>query len=158
MRQCTICLKDQPLESFPWKNKKKGVSHKQCRECRRGYGRKHYQRNPAYYKAKAHKNEAAPKRRRQYVWDYLLEHPCVDCGEQDPVVLEFDHVNPSDKVQSVSNLISRYTLSILITEINKCEVRCANCHRRKTAAQLGYYQDIRTLPGMLDEDMLAQLF
>lgn len=158
MRRCTICLKEQPLEEFSWRNKSKGILHKRCQECQRSYGKKHYQRNKAYYKKKAHKSERAPQRRRQYVWDYLLEHPCVDCGEQDPVVLEFDHTNPAEKRYSVANLVSRYTLNTLIIEINKCQVRCANCHRRKTAAQLGYYQDIRLLPGMPDEDVLAHLF
>lgn len=81
----------------------------------------------------------------------------MDCGEQDPVVLEFDHINPAEKTQSVASLISRYQVSRLMEEIEKCEVRCANCHRRRTAAQLGYYQDIRTLPGLPDEDLLAHL-
>ena len=91
------------------------------------------------------------------MWDYLLNHSCIDCGEDDPIVLEFDHINPDDKSSSVAALISRYSLNRLIAEIEKCEVRCANCHRRKTAAQLGHYQDIRTMPIMPDEDILAQL-
>jgi hypothetical protein len=70
--------------------------------------------------------------KRQYVTDYLLAHPCVDCGEKDIIVLEFDHVR-GDKKYNVSNLIMQsYGLNTLITEIEKCEVRCANCHRRIT--------------------------
>ncbi len=72
------------------------------------------------------------------VWDYLLEHPCVDCGEQDPVVLEFDHLR--DKVDSICNLTRKaQTWKPIEEEINKCEVRCANCHRRKTSREGNYF-------------------
>lgn len=63
---------------------------------------------------------------------YLCNHPCVDCGESDPVVLEFDHVR-GEKVANVANLISGAgKFQRLMDEIAKCDVRCANCHRRKT--------------------------
>jgi hypothetical protein len=62
----------------------------------------------------------------------LIEHPCVDCGENDPVVLDFDH--KSDKVASISYLLGTVAgWERVEKEIEKCEVRCANCHRRKTA-------------------------
>lgn len=63
---------------------------------------------------------------------YLCNHPCVDCGESDPVVLEFDHVR-GVKDTNVANLISGAgRMQRLMDEIAKCDVRCANCHRRKT--------------------------
>lgn len=67
-----------------------------------------------------------------YVSGYLDTHPCVDCGEADKVVLDFDHVR-GDKVCEVSVMVGRgYRLWKIIEEIEKCEVRCANCHRRVT--------------------------
>jgi hypothetical protein len=73
-----------------------------------------------------------------FAYDYLLAHPCVDCGEVDPVVLDFDHTNPATKSREVSWFIRRRDLVGLKAEIAKCEVRCANDHRRKTARDLGY--------------------
>jgi len=66
-------------------------------------------------------------------------HPCADCGESDIVVLEFDHQR--DKVADVS-LLARdgYSLDKIKREIDKCEVVCANCHRRRTAKQFGTYR------------------
>lgn len=94
---------------------------------------KHYQLNKKKMVAKAAiNNEAAKKRNKEYVKNYLLSHPCIDCNEHDIIVLEFDHIS-DNKELSVSNAIHRpCSLKNLINEINKCVVRCANCHRRVT--------------------------
>lgn len=69
---------------------------------------------------------------RHEVINFLLNHPCVDCGEKDLLVLEFDHIKGKKKA-SVGTLIARgKAADIILKEIAKCDVRCANCHRRKT--------------------------
>jgi hypothetical protein len=69
---------------------------------------------------------------------FLRIHGCVDCGESDPVVLEFDHVRGT-KLAAVTSMVSRTTraLGVIRDEIAKCDVRCGNCHRRKTAVTQG---------------------
>lgn len=68
--------------------------------------------------------------------EYLLAHPCVDCRESDIRCLEFDHRDPSTKVCAVSKMISdQRAWPDILAEIEKCDVRCANCHRRRTAEQ-----------------------
>jgi 5-methylcytosine-specific restriction endonuclease McrA len=70
---------------------------------------------------------------------YLASHPCVVCGEPDIVVLEFDHLH--DKTANISDLIHQNVpLKRLIEEIEKCQVLCANCHRKKTANSFGSYR------------------
>jgi hypothetical protein len=65
---------------------------------------------------------------------FKLDHPCVDCGESDPVVLEFDHLR--DKRWNVSEMITgAFPWETVEAELAKCAVRCANCHRRKTSAE-----------------------
>lgn len=82
-------------------------------------------------------------RNAQFVWDYLRGHPCVDCGEGDPVVLEFDHKDDCEKIASISDMVrQRFSLKRLEAEISKCDVRCANCHRRRTAKQFGWHKNI----------------
>lgn len=74
---------------------------------------------------------------RALVYNYLKAHPCIDCGEPDIVVLDFDHVR-GEKLHNVSDMIRRgAALQRIEAEIAKCDVRCANCHRRKTAARNG---------------------
>lgn len=78
---------------------------------------------------------------QEYVVAYLSQHPCVDCGENTVVCLDFDHIDPSTKSASICALAKRGTcLNRLITEIAKCEVRCANCHRKRTAVQHNYWK------------------
>lgn len=76
--------------------------------------------------------DAAIRRNLVYVQEYLRRHPCVDCGENDTVVLEFDHVR-GKKIQAVSRMVQdSQSIETIEEEILKCEVRCANCHRRIT--------------------------
>lgn len=57
---------------------------------------------------------------------------CVDCGESDPVVLDFDHVK-GEKRRAIADMVSNYySIKTIKDEIRKCEIRCANCHRKKT--------------------------
>ena len=77
------------------------------------------------------------------VFDYLREHPCVDCGEADPVVLEFDHRDAATRTLYVAQMIERrYAWAKIQAEIEKCDVRWANCHRRKTSRQFGHRRSL----------------
>ena len=72
----------------------------------------------------------------------LVKSGCVDCGEKDPIVLEFDHVK-GKKISGVGEMVRTKTnWKIIKSEIDKCLVRCANCHRRKTAKTHNWYADI----------------
>ena len=70
--------------------------------------------------------------RKKYVRDYFEEHPCIDCGEDDIRVLQFDHVRDK-KLANVSAIVRKGRSIVNIQrEIDKCEVRCANCHIKRT--------------------------
>jgi hypothetical protein len=80
-------------------------------------------------------DDPRPLRRRNLVFlaEYLGSAPCVDCGESDPVVLDFDHVGV--KRYGVVELAYREaSITSLEREIAECEIRCANCHRRRPAS------------------------
>ena len=141
---CTNCGEEKPVHEFSWKDKARARRQSQCKACHAEYRKRHYLENRSKYIAKAKKwNQANYQHRRahlrEYVRDYLLSHPCVDCGESDIVVLDFDHVR-GNKRNGISNMIRLdVSLELLIAEIQKCEVRCANCHRRRTARQNNWW-------------------
>jgi hypothetical protein len=95
--------------------------------------RRHYAKHGDKVKASASAfKKIAKARNKAFVAAHLSVSPCVDCGEKDPVVLDFDHVR-GIKVNNVSHMVlNGVSLEKLKTEMDKCEIRCANCHRRKT--------------------------
>jgi hypothetical protein len=143
MKVCSKCEKDYPAPLEDFFNKKSDTQdgyQRHCKQCIAEWHKEHYKKRTSYYKKKARKHNKEYKvRNLQFMVDYLKEHPCVDCGEKDPIVLEFDH--RSDKDCNVSTM-GTLSLDRVQEEIAKCDVRCANCHRRKTAKQLNWYERI----------------
>ena len=75
------------------------------------------------------KNIENRKRNRDYIASVKELASCVDCGEDNPIILEFDHVR-GEKKSNVSDMGNQsYSIESVQKEIDKCEVRCANCHR-----------------------------
>lgn len=70
---------------------------------------------------------------RAIIKEHKANGSCVDCGEKDPIVLDFDHRDPRRKKFNISATRRRHpTVALLKAEIAKCDLRCANCHRRRT--------------------------
>lgn len=133
MKTCIECLEPKPLSAFGKRAAAHDGLNPRCLPCRAAYERRNYALSPEHQRERR-KAELAryQARAKTYIDAYLLRHPCVDCGEADLIVLEFDHVRGT-KVNNISRLrLNGAPLAIIQTEIEKCEVRCANCHRRAT--------------------------
>ncbi len=103
-----------------------------CRPCRAAYKQEHYAAHKARYVAQAQgRKRAVGEKRMRYLLEYFASHPCVDCGETDPLVLEFDH-RASDKAFNIGHALPYRAWAAILAEIAKCDVVCANCHRRRT--------------------------
>jgi hypothetical protein len=130
-RRCSKCRRELPIGAF---NRHASGLQWWCREC---FGR-YYRDGAVQHRRRA--NELKARRvaeARAFILDLLRRTPCADCGEDDIVVLEFDHVG--EKRAHVSTLVSRgVRLSRLEAEVERCEVVCANCHRRRTAQRGGW--------------------
>ena len=137
MKRCVTCKVEQPLDEFNKKAGAKDGKQNACRECNRASSRAYYARNREKHgrvtRARTKQQIEANRRR---VFDYLMANPCVDCGETHPAVLQFDHVR--DKVKAIAACMD-WGWTRLKAEIDKCEVRCANCHSLKTAKDFGWY-------------------
>lgn len=138
MKTCIDCKIEKPLDEF---NRHKDGHQSRCRSCDNAKNREWYAKNKQKALLRvARNNERYLQRGQDFVCDYLKNHPCVDCGESDIVVLEFDHVN-GNKVNSIANLVKiSGSIERLSDEIEKCEVVCANCHRRRTAKRGNFYK------------------
>lgn len=143
MKKCTGCGLERPVTEFPIKDKKTGRRGTRCRACRSAYGKRHYENNREKYTSRVRARRHVRDTYWSWLMTYLVSHPCVDCGETDPVVLEFDHRDGTTKVGTVGAMLSRASWSTLLSEIAKCDVRCANCHRLRTARQFSWSKWIR---------------
>tara|TARA_B100000780_G_scaffold279102_1_gene255585 strand:- start:656 stop:1132 length:477 start_codon:yes stop_codon:yes gene_type:complete len=92
--------------------------------------KKHYEANKKKIKARSKsRNTTQRDKNREYIKQHKRENPCIDCGEKNIVLLECDHVR-GDKFKCVSDMVKgAYSLASIKKEVEKCDVRCANCHR-----------------------------
>ena len=125
-RHCGRCKRDLPLTSF---NRHPKGRQWWCRKCFRIYfksrGQLHREQS---YEARRRRREAA----REFIYEHLRSHPCSDCEEKDPLLLEFDHVGAKRAHVSVLTA-DGFSIDHIKTEIARCEVVCVNCHRIRTA-------------------------
>ena len=141
MRQCNRCGEWKEEEEFNWRYKSLGVRHPCCKECQRTFRRSWYEgsakeRHLENVKERKHRvrDEA-----RQYVWLYLTTHACISCGESDPRVLEFHHRYGKDR--AISEMVGGgYPIHTIQAEIDKCDVLCANYHRKLTMNEKGWFR------------------
>jgi len=105
---------------MPYKNKKDQASA----------SKRHYEANKEKIKERTKiRRKTQKQKNKDYVKAYKSLSKCVDCGENNPLVLDFDHVR-GKKVKCISDMMrGGYCLDSLKKEIAKCEIRCANCHR-----------------------------
>ena len=136
-KKCRKCSTQKPLEEFHRSKRSKDGRQPWCKICakkeRVEYYLRHQEKEKKYDRDRRIEN-------RKKVLNYLSSHPCVDCGEKDPVVLHFDHVK-GKKFANVSCMM-KFGWGTILKEINKCVVRCANCHLRKTAQEEGWFMGV----------------
>ena len=68
--------------------------------------------------------------KRQTVEEYKANFSCKKCGDTRGYVLDFHHLDPTQKDDTVARLLAgTYSLDKVYKEIDKCVILCANCHR-----------------------------
>jgi hypothetical protein len=137
-KRCYACKQDKLLAEFPINRKRRDGRGTLCKACKQTYNAAYYLRTKNRHNpGRAERRKRARDEAREKVYEYLSSHPCVDCGEADIVVLDFDH--QGDKVAEINNMINDgRAWSSILAEIAKCEIVCANDHRRRTAATFGW--------------------
>jgi hypothetical protein len=137
LRACGRCGQRKPAAEFAWRRKARGQRDNYCRPCRADYKRQHYSAHRERYVANATQRKRTTSRERaSLLVAFFRDRPCADCGESDPLVLEFDHL--AHKSFNIAKGIRDHSWQSVLDEISKCEVVCANCHRRRTALRGGF--------------------
>jgi hypothetical protein len=104
-KTCGRCGEIKPADDFSWRRREKGQRDSLCRPCRSQYGKEHYAANrQRYIDQAAAVKERVRRERTLLLLEFFESHLCVDCGEADPVVLEFDHLR--DKAFNIGRAFS----------------------------------------------------
>ena|ERR1700712_1096671 len=146
MKKCTKCLIEKPETEFFFQSSAKKRLHAECKACyrahRKSYQKEHYAKYKEFYLFRAQlSNKKLREQFHQRMRAYMLDKFCEYCGECDPIVLEFDHINPETKSFNISQA-ARFgkDWGIVLAEMEKCQILCANCHKRRTAQQFHWYK------------------
>lgn len=104
------------------------------REDRAAAAAKHYRNNKKKIISRSSaRNKRQKKKNKEFVHRVKRRFSCVDCGESNPIVLEFDHVRGEKRKNIADMVVNYYSIKTIKNEMRKCDIRCANCHRIKTS-------------------------
>lgn len=137
----TVCKKcDQPGEFYA----KSGRICKACcvAKAQRYYFAHHEERKKWHRdnnKRMTYGPTGTKKLRRDWL-KALKDHPCMDCqGRFPPECMDFDHRDRSTKRFNIAAIVATArSKAVVLTEIAKCDLVCANCHRIRTAKQMNW--------------------
>ncbi len=112
VKKCSICGQEKTLENFPFRKVSEGTYRAHCKQCHSNTMKKKYYEN------------------KEAVSSIKTEKGCAKCGyNENAMALDFHHINPTEKEDTIARLTSGSSLSRALQEIEKCVVLCANCHR-----------------------------
>lgn len=125
---CSKCKIEKDIDEFPFKNKEKNVRHSACKECWKEIRKKSYNKDK---KITRDRNKRNKNKNVEWYREYKSNLKCNRCPENHIAYLEFHHSDSEKKEFNVLTLIrSTYSIKKILIEIEKCEVLCANCHRK----------------------------
>lgn len=140
---CYKCGITKPLDGFHKNVRRPDGRANYCKDCAKVRNREYYLATPERNGQRRASSDRLREKAREFIWNYLSAHPCVDCGVSDPRVLEFDHVR-GEKSYDISAMVRRSMgVASIEAEVEKCEVRCANCHRIITFERAGSWRAVR---------------
>ena len=130
LKECSVCKSVQELQHFSKRptGKSYNAYDNYCITCRKQAKKDwHLQRNTEV---------------RNFLYQHRVTNGCVDCGEKDPRILEFDHLRDKKFNLGKAHIMKGITLTEVKDEVRKCVVRCSNCHRRKTHKEQGTWLNV----------------
>lgn len=126
---CTKCGKELPITEFY--SRGGGKYRSECKECHKNYVKQQY------------------NNKKDFLQEYKSSIGCKKCGEKRGCCLDFHHIDPSIKDETVARMVSnKSNINDIMKETEKCIVLCANCHRE--------FHYLEHNSGLLLEEFLAK--
>jgi hypothetical protein len=127
MKQCPKCTAIKPVSEFNKNKAKPDGLQRICRVCSREADRKSYKKTFSEQpKIRLDRNKSTRLRKMEWLNNHR-KPGCAKCGESRIHVIDFHHIDPSQKEFSIGDNQANYEM--LKEEIKKCVLLCSNCHR-----------------------------
>jgi predicted HNH restriction endonuclease len=124
MKQCSQCKEEKEESSF-YRNAKHGY-FPYCKACAKiKYAKAHYEDNKDLYKGRSKQNNL--NYRNKFI-KYKSTLSCNVCGESRYWCIDFHHVKPDEKIDTICNIVRLNSSERLEQELKKCIPLCKNCH------------------------------
>ena len=160
---CAVCRKGSDAQNKKWKSKAKLINDedsctKMCIRCKQTGDKNKFITESGHLgvvciSCRDMIGVSQDTYKEHYVAYKKSRGPCVDCGESDMRLLDFDHIDRDGKVMTVSSCKS---LEQLMAEGPKCEMRCIRCHQKRTSSQLNFYGVSKTRRGVTFARKISQ--
>ena len=128
VRRCAMCGASKPSTEF---HRSRTCQFSYCRDCRCAYDRRYYaERGKAARRVRQRAHGATER-----AWMDALKQgrPCMDCGETfPPHVMHWDHLPGHVKLDEIGTMVGSRRRDVILAELAKCELVCANCHVMRT--------------------------
>lgn len=107
---CTKCNRSLPITEFY--SRGNGRYRSECKECHKNYVKQQY------------------SNKKDFLQNYKASIGCVKCGEKRGCCLDFHHIDPAIKDETIARMTSnKSNIQDILKETEKCVVLCSNCHR-----------------------------
>ena len=114
MKRCARCKQWKDEEEFNWRYQGKGIRQSICRQCSQGQRREHYERHTEEVKEKSRATRNKARHEAEvFVYEFLSNSRCADCGEYDFSVLTFDHVRGKKKLEISTMMAQGYSIDAI---------------------------------------------
>lgn len=107
---CTKCHRELPIDQFHWRNKAQGRRRSECKDCHNAYMNEHNANN------------------RKIIHELKQNQCCAKCGENRWYILDYHHIDPTTKNNTVARLMVHSCADTVLKEVDKCILLCRNCH------------------------------
>lgn len=140
MKICTKCDVPKHGTDFAKRSSSKDGLSSWCKKCFAENAANKYRSDEKERQRKLNNRSSFLQGNREKLRQLLESSKCVDCELSDWRVLEFDHRESSLKSFNISEAIWSKSWESILKEIEKCEIRCANCHRIRTSEQFDLWR------------------
>jgi hypothetical protein len=124
-KHCPKCGETKTIDLFRNNKKQPDGLYRICKACCKAYEQKAYRNNPKRYIERSVKRV---KEKKEWVNQYRQDMSCTRCEEDRWWIIDFHHVDPSQKEYTVSSIAGKFSDDIVLKEIEKCITLCRNCH------------------------------